>query len=152
VPTNPSLRVTDFNDREILRIVEDEADYEGWTDLSAVAERVLPTHMRATKARRESAIRCTASRLNYMRFALGIVDRRIIKGPPRETQWRVTKKGEVYLVNRLSPDTRKSISQGGAGALVEYAQLISTRYVGLDDLPATMIRRQFQFGQGQRRR
>jgi len=151
---NPSLRVTDFNDREILRIIEDECDEEGWTDIWYIAERCLPTHMRAANARRNSALRCTVSRLSYMK-RLGLVERRIMHDKEKQTrytQWRVKEAGLVFIKSTLTQAQRDKVIGADDGVLNEYAELLATQYTILGHLSAAMMRRQWQFGYGQRRR
>lgn len=147
-----SLRVTDVSDREILRVIFDEADDEGWADLEDIANRFFS--MRG-EDRRRSAMRSCATRLAYMKRTLNVVKKRVMvdKIEHREyTQWALTAQGHHFLNGQLTASQQSSLSSADDGKLVAATEIISNRYMTVKAPVATMIRRQFQYGYGHRRR
>lgn len=149
----PSLRVTDFNDREILRIIDEVADKDGWADMLLIAERIFPTYMRG-ESRRRTATRCVGTRLSWMK-RYGVVTRRIMQDREthtRYTQWSLTSAGETFLRGHLTAAQEAALMDADDGRIVAAAEILAQRYIGINRPTATMIRRQWQFGYGQRRR
>lgn len=148
----PSLRISDVSDREILRAVYEEAGDGGWANMEDIAERFFS--MRGDD-RRRNAMRCTSTRLAYMKRVLNVVMRRVMydkENHVKYTQWALTSQGEKFLRGQLTPAQEKALTDADEGKLIATAEVVLSRY-GIVRMPvATMLRRQWQYAYGQRRR
>lgn len=151
---NPSLRVTDFNDREILRVIWDLGDHEGYADLEAVAWHFFPSRMKRGGANKSSAMHSVAGRLNYMRWSLGLLERQIVYNKLEQTKytrWTLSSRGEKFLMGHLTVAQENALTKADGGTLLAAAELVVGNFLGMSDDDAAVIRRQFQYGYGQRR-
>lgn len=149
-----SLRVTDFNDREILRIIDDVAGSDGWANVEHIAERIFPTAMRRKYEGRTTALRCVATRLSWMK-RFGVVRNRVQLDKVEKvkyTQWSLTSSGDQILRGSLTASQTKVLEEADQGRVVAAAEILANRYISLNKTAATMVRRQWQYGDGQRRR
>lgn len=149
----PSLRVTDFSDREILRIIDEVAGPGGWADMIHVAERIFPSYMKGEE-RRRTAMRCVGTRLSWMK-RFGVVTRRVRydkDNHTKYTQWCLTSNGEKFLRGHLTKPQEDALMHADEGKLIATAEVLLNRYTGIRIPVATMIRRQWQYANARRRR
>lgn len=147
-----SLKVTDISDREILRAIYEEAGSGGWANMEEIAERFFS--MRG-EDRRRFAMRCTATRLAYMKRTLNVVMKRVMydkENHTKYTQWALTKQGEQFLLGQLTDAQTRALTNVDEGKLIATAEVVLNRYSVVRLPVATMIRRQWQHAYGQRRR
>jgi hypothetical protein len=127
----PSLKITDFSDRELLAIARDLADNDGVVEIEYVARHIWP------KSSKDDdwlwhARHCVAVRFAYMR-RLGVVEKTDIHG-----QWELTSLGESVAAGRLK--STKLIVQTG------------NLYEDVAQDQADLMRREFQFRVANRKR
>lgn len=130
-----SLRLQVMSDREVLLIVRDVADGDGWAYAYDVGERIGldETHRK----------RAAAQRLSWLR-RYGAVERELLPGPtavddagthglaydaeekPRFGQrWRLTELGEAIALGRLRKPTERAID-----GMSEAEALLAIRTIG----------------------
>jgi hypothetical protein len=121
--SGPSLRITDFSDRELLAIARDLSNSDGLADIEEVALQIWP------RGKRDAdwlwhAIRCVSIRFSHM-SRLGLLEK-IGTG-----KWELTDLGEEVVAGKLK--SIKLITQAG------------DMYEEATDDQASLMRREFQF-------
>jgi hypothetical protein len=117
--SGPSLRITDFSDRELLAIAKDLADSDGVAEIEHVVAQIWP---RATRDGDWAwhGRHCVAIRFSHMR-RLGLLEKGAAQG-----QWGLTRLGEEVVRG-------KTLEKFG------------DEYDAADDRHADLLRREFQF-------
>lgn len=121
---SPSLRVTDFSDRELLAIARDIQGRDGLIDITEVALQIWPNTKRDPD-KLWHARHCVAIRFAHMR-KMGVVEKTGFNG-----KWEITSLGEDYATGKLK--SSKLIAQAG------------DLYDEVTDDQAALMRREFQF-------
>lgn len=142
-----SLRLADFSDRDLLGVMADLADSEGWVMTSEVAERVFGRGINSDAKRRLHAIRCVAIRLSWMR-RFGVVQ--LHREEPGV--WGLSAEGVAMLRGELRSGQAKAIDGAMDEQLLHLATAIADRYRAAGQVGATMMRRAWQHGEARRRR
>ncbi len=93
-----------FSDRELVHVVNDHADAEGWITGPALAE-VLEVDPRAA-----------GSRLSWL-HRFGLLDRRLEKEDRGRPHFRLSKAGKALHDATLSDSAEKVLTSLGSGAL-----------------------------------
>jgi hypothetical protein len=131
-----SLRLADMSDREVLLIVHDLQDSEGWVDSLDMADRMGMKH-----DRRRSTV---ASRLAWLR-RYGAMEREFLwdensnpivnrKGEHRMGQrWRLTAIGEVIALGKLKAAQEKAVSELDDSQFLLLTRALAGRVRGADD-------------------
>lgn len=134
------LRMTDMSDREVLGLVEDQADEDGWTEAAAVATALWPRiyNGSANAESQVKAARAVASRLAWMR-RYGIVDRE-----EKSRRWALTREGEHLLNGKLSGAQASAIKSLKGSTLVLAIHEVTERPA--DEMLATLMRRAWRYG------
>lgn len=130
-----SLRLIDgFRDRELLCIIKDHADDEGWADSQDIADAVGLKHKHPTQ--------CVGARLSWLaRYGTGLVERH-----PDEPAWRLTDMGEAMTNGTLSAAMGKQLEHMKPEQLVMLTRSLTSSYQEVPDEVAHMVRREFTSG------
>jgi hypothetical protein len=140
-----SLRLEHFNDRDLLGILEDNRQADGWTHALDVATTCFGIHEEDPGIKHAS--RCLGVRLSWLK-RYGVVEKH-----PRERQlWRLTKAGRMVHEGTLTPAQVKAVQQLREGQLMHLTNLVGERSARSGQTVATMTRRAWMYQQAQRER
>lgn len=142
-----SLKLTDFSDRELLLILDDVSDDEGW---SSARDMVEPVGLK------EDGVRHVSSRLAWMR-RYGAIERELlwdengnpITGPMGQRQgqrWRLTEAGKMMAYGKLTKAQHKALEGIGEGELILAMRQMSLHFANASDTGATLARREWTHG------
>ena len=136
-----SLSLHAFSDEELLAIVEERGDKDGWVTTAELSSSIgIPV---------EEGLSAAGIRLSWM-ARYGVVER----DPDRrvETRWRLTKRGTEILAAKFSPAFSRQLGVAVDGdSLWLLARAVSDRYDAIDDVSANLVRRSFTRAQRRRR-
>jgi hypothetical protein len=136
----PSLRITNFSDRELLALIKDVQDTEGWANSQSIAERIWPRAAKNEDFAR-SARTSVNQRLGWLRREGGLVE----KNDKEKFAWRLTELGERFLTGRLTGGTDKRIMGLGEADLLAAMSVVGQRYSEVSYEAAWLVRREWQF-------
>lgn len=145
-----SLSVLEFSDRELLHIIDDNGDTEGYVTASEIADVIGLQHDRPTQ--------CIGQRFSWMR-KYGVlestdVERTIDEGGKSTKRkmkaWRLTELGYRFMEGRLRAQTQRSLEGLGEEQMLELTALVTGRFGQVSEEAALLMRRQWQYGQYQR--
>lgn len=144
-----NVKLESFSDRELLWLLEDLKDDEGWVTLSDLATRVgLHPNGKSDEQLAIYARRCVAVRLAWIKRLTGCVEKSIDRPLP---SWRLTVTGEEVLKAKVPDSMLKGLGQmGDFGALTVLDQL-ARRYRGTDINTANLMRREWSHGTHRKR-
>ena len=137
----PSLRITDFSDRELLALIKDVEDTEGWANAQSVAERIWP---RAAKDDEFAVMARTSvnQRLGWLRREGDLVE----KNDKVKFEWRLTDRGLMLLKGKVNSPTRNFIESYAEDAdLLEVMSLLGERWQSTDYETGWVVKREWQF-------
>lgn len=136
----PSLRITNFSDRELLALIKDVQDSEGWANSQSIAERIWP---RAAKNEDYARMARTSvnQRLGWLRREGGLVE----KNDKEKFAWRLTDLGESFLYGRITGGTDKRVLSMQDEDLLALMSVVGERYSSTGYEAAWLIRREWQF-------
>jgi hypothetical protein len=117
--SGPSLRITDFSDRELLAIARDLSNSDGLADIEEVALQIWPRGKRDPDWHWH-AIRCVSIRFSHM-SRLGLLEKAKVRG-----QWELTDLGREVVRGKT---------------LEKFGDV----YDNADDEHANLLRREFLF-------
>jgi hypothetical protein len=145
-----SLTLLDFSDRELLLIVYDVRDPEGWSSARDVA-RINLDH--------PEPHRPVASRLSWMR-RYGAVEREFMRdehGNPMRTpngklrftqRWRLTDRGMALAQGKLSDTDRQALDRFTDDQLLVVTRWLTERQRESDLVAGALVRREWKHGTG----
>jgi hypothetical protein len=128
-----SLTLYDYSDRELLHMMMDEADGDGWvssTDLALVLG-IDSKHARM----------CVSQRLSWLR-RYGAVDRH----PEESGIWRLTRTGMAQALGDLSPEQKEVVEGLSAEQMLTLTRSLTNRYRRVGNTAAHLMRREWQYG------
>jgi hypothetical protein len=125
-----SLKLADFLDEEFLALVQDLADYEGWVSSQVIANSI------------PIEVRNVSSRLSWMK-RFGVVERDTRPGSRTRYDWRLTEVGEALVKARFSKSQQTALAKITDDQLWALTQDLSSRYEGVGNAAANLIRRRF---------
>jgi hypothetical protein len=144
-----TFRLTDFSDREVLLLLNDVADAEGWALAEQVAERIdLGT---------DNPKRSVANRLSWLQ-RYGAVEREVKRdatGNIRVTRggklmftqrWRLTDMGAALALGRLTAREQRTLDDMGDEKLLILARVMSRRFRTADAVASRMMGREWRYG------
>lgn len=132
-----SLRIVDYTDRELLHILNDVADEEGWAS-SEVLANAIGIKPRGKDPR--GPRRCVAMRFAWMaRYGW-------VRRDPTNTMWRLTKDGEELISGKLRPALKQSLKEMRPADRVMLMREMTTAYRNAPQSAATMYRREWIHG------
>lgn len=142
------MRMTDFSDREVLALVDQAADEEGWAESAEIASELWSRAMSSGNGAAQQATHAVSTRLAYMARTLGVV----VRSPDskhKAARWGLTDVGEELLRGRLSKGVVNSIDRlTGTQTVIAVHQLTAR---GDDDMTAALMRRAWVYGTSARR-
>ena len=131
-----SLTLLDYSDRELLNLMLDESDGEGWVDSRDLARTIGMTKDHAGSV---------GVRLGWMK-RYGATER---KDGTRE--WRVTPAGRALALGDLSMAEETALTELSPEKLLMVTRLLTQRYTRVGDTAAHLIRREWRYGTHGRR-
>lgn len=131
------LTLYDYSDRELLLMMLDHADDDGW----------VSTHDLATALQVEGKYpaRPVGIRLGWMK-RYGAVERAEDK-----PEWRLTRQGLALAVGDLSTQERQIIEGLTSEQMLSLTRALTTRYRRVGVVAANLMRREWQYGAFQRK-
>lgn len=126
-----SLKLTDYSDRELLFLIQDVADKDGWVTTEGLAAALDLNH--------PNPIQCVGTRMGWMaRF--GIVE----KG--RAHTWRLSHVGYAVMRAGLNKGAVNAMGSTKDEALLELTHKLTDRYASTAPEVATLMRREWRWG------
>ena len=144
-----SLRVVDFSDRELLLILNDVADGDGWAYAQDMANRINLDH--------EHPNRSVASRLSWL-VRFGAVEREHLSdehgnlmwtrsGRPKYGQrWRLTPIGRTYALATLTKAERSRLAAVDGDKMLLVTKWLAEQYRQSPDAGASLMKREWTYG------
>jgi hypothetical protein len=136
------LRLEDFSDRELLALVADHEDGEGWAGSLVVAQAIWPKYGAEEPERARASV---ARRFSWLR-RWGVME----KG--NSGLWRLTEDGRLLVEGRLSASQAADLADLGDEQLMSLGYAMADRYQVAGEVPAILFRRAMQFATYRRRR
>lgn len=131
-----SLKLREFSDRDLLFIIDETADYDGWARAQYIAERIgLNT---------KYPERNVSSRLAWM-VRFGVIHRH-----PEQVAWQLTNLGEALRTGKISRRQQDSIDKMDDAQMLLLTRSITRRYEHASSDVATVLRREWTYGTAQR--
>lgn len=138
-----ALTILDYTDRELLHLVEDLADSDGYTDAAVIAETIkIPNPPNNPHYARH----CVGTRFSWMgRF--GWLERH----PEERSKWRVTQVGRQLMTGNLTKTAERAFNSMKAGDRVLLTRMLAR--ASITDIPEArkMVTREWQHGMARRR-
>lgn len=145
------LRIDDYSDRELLLVLEDVADSDGWASADDVADR-LDLAKRAIASSRLSWLkrfgavereheRDEAGNLRYHRDGKAMYTQR----------WRLTNAGRALAHGRLRKKDETALASMGDEQMLLVTRWLSQRTLD-DGTTAKLVQREWRFGHAKQRR
>lgn len=143
-----SLRNVDYTDRELLHILNDVGDAEGWSTTDDLAEQIRISHPEGNGSipeaiRLRHAKHCIATRFAWMvRFLW-------VERDESRTKWRLTEIGRDLMNGALSKRVEQSLDRMKPADRILVMRSLATGFER--GAPAsTMLRREWEHGTGRR--
>jgi hypothetical protein len=131
-----------FSDEELLHLVKDNLDTEGWVTSAELADAIgIPDD-------EESRLNGIGIRLGWM-ARYGVIQKD--KEHPTPTRWTLTGRGIVVLEATFSKGLQTQLEGIKGEALWSLARTVTDRYGQADDVSAVLVRRSFQRAYQRRR-
>lgn len=125
-----SLKLTDFSDRELMFVIDDQASDEGWVTVAQIAEALDLDH--------DHPHLCVASRFSWLaRF--GVMER-------VKKQWRLTPTGRALLHGTLNKSQTNALENLKPEQLMLATRKMTERYRSGGRVAGTMMRREWVYG------
>ena len=145
-----NLKLENYSDREILHLIDDLADKEGWVLDEHLAERIglrvagmsdaqLLIHTR----------RCVGIRLAWIKKLTGAVERHPDK---KDYRWRLTEIGRAVVGAKLNGSLENGLSQMSEANVLIALEVVGHRYLRANTGAANLMRRQWAYGTHKNRR
>jgi hypothetical protein len=128
VPT--SLKLIEFSDRELMFIMDDTTDADGWTDVATVSQALNLDHPHPTM--------CVSSRFSWLR-RYGVLER-------DGRRWKLTNIGRALMNGTLDENEEAVLSAMRQDQLIALTSAITKRYQNANQTAATMMRRAWTNG------
>lgn len=138
-----TLKLGDYSDKELLFLVRDHEDDEGWADSLQVAQTIWPRYAAENP---QGATQSVAIRFAWMK-RWGVMERH--EKLPRK--WRLSDDGRALVEGKLTGGQERQIVGLSDEKLMSLGYSISDRYQQAGDIAATLLRRSFQFAEARRR-
>ena len=143
-----SLRLDDFSDRELVAIIGDVCDAEGWASRRHIAQVIFPFIGDDDNNRVRHAMRCVSIRLSWLR-RFGVVDKRQTKAG-EESEWIVTADGRKFLRGTLGRKQMNALEGLSESQLVAATTLLTNHYRRSSPIGANLVRREWIYGANRR--
>lgn len=135
-----SLKLTEFEDFELLHLLEQEAGSDGWTTTEDLA-RELSLDVRYP-------IRNVGSRLGWLR-RYGVLERDEDGAAGR---YRMTAIGRQLLHGTLTKAQERALAEAGEGRLLAITRAVGGQLTAAGDEASALMHRQWRYSHARRRR
>lgn len=137
-----SLKLEEFSDRELLYLLTDVANHEGWSAAKDIAERISP----GSPPERNVTVR-----LSWLK-RYGVLDNEDHKPEegPRFKRWRLTTAGDQFMRGRLTAGQVRALESLSEGSLLLATSRLASRLSDASPQAATMMGREWRHGAAQR--
>jgi hypothetical protein len=153
------LRIVDFSDRELLSLLVEARDGEGWASARDIADLPALRSLDNTHPHR-----MVAARLGWL-FRYGVVEREYLVDKdgikqyvagdpdrPKYTQrWRLTALGEAYLSRRLTQRQQSSIANMEDERLIDLTAMVTARARSMGPTGRWLLNREWRYGTAEER-
>ena len=148
-----SLKLMEFSDRELLLILNDVADHEGYASAVEVAAKLHLDHPRPHQ--------CVSVRFSWL-ARYGALEREHMRdehgnlmwtgrGLPRHTQrWRMTAMGRAMAVGALTKTQEAQLGRIGDDRMLMLTRYLSQRARSADPVAAKLVEREWRYSTGSR--
>lgn len=129
-----TLRLWDMSDREILYVIDEEADpaNAGWTSSYDIADRLgITSDYPATSV---------GQRLSWLR-RYGAVEKK-----EKESAWRLTRAGRALKAGQLAASDEALLDSMDSAQVLMLTRYLTGRYKGVGQAASNLIRREWQRG------
>lgn len=126
------LTLYDYSDIELLHMMLDEADPEGWVGVHDLAEAL------AIDAKHPA--QHVGVRLGWMR-RYGAVERH-----PDEPSWRPTAMGRALVLSGIDGDQRAALEGLTSEQMLALTRMLAGRYRRVGETAAHLMRREWRYG------
>jgi len=133
-----SLKIDEFSDVELLAIVNDIADPDGWVTTEEVS---LAVGIDA-----KNALHCVGSRFAYLR-RIGAME----KDETQTKHWRLSPIGRAMVKGTLTSRESRMLESLSDDKLLSLARGVTTRYRSTGATGAQLMRREWQYGTSKKR-
>lgn len=135
-----SLTVLDMSDRELLLIIMDEADADGWAQSQALAERLGLDVKYPTQS---VGVRCA-----YL-TKIGAVEREEKKGEGATTKggshWAVTPLGQMLAKGEIKKTAQRQLDTLGPEAMIMLTRFVAERQRQSPQTAGKLIEREWKY-------
>lgn len=133
-----SLTIEDFSDVELLALVNDNADQDGWVTSQEMALAIGLDGKTATQ--------CVGQRFSWLR-RYGAIE----KHTEKMSTWRLSGIGRAMVKGHLSKAEQRILENMGDDKLLSLARGVTTRYRATNATGAQLMRREWTYGTSKRR-
>ena len=142
------LKLESFSDRELLHLLHDLGDKDGWVELEHLAAQINLSRNGMTKADHVKHVRrCIGIRFGWMRRLTQTVER----DTKAQGRWRLTVAGEEVVKARLRRDFTEKLEGVGDFTMLPILEVLTRRYTSVHPGAASLMRRQWQYGTHRKR-
>lgn len=146
-----ALTNQDYQDRELLHILYEEGDNEGWASTEDLGKVIRISHPDGNgnvpkKDRAAHTHRCIGSRYSYMTSA-GWCEKKVEKGV---TFWRVTEIGTNLMAGKLTMGLSQSLDRLRPGDRVLVMRELGRAFAHGSKPEGTILRREWAHSTGRR--
>lgn len=127
-----ALALQDYTDRELLLMVLDNGDAEGWVTSETLADVLGIEHKHPRQ--------CVGSRMSWMR-RYGVVERHPVYD---RHAWRLTSIGEVLAKGKLSPAQERQLEHLRDDQMLLVTRWLGARQRSAQDSAGILMRREWR--------
>lgn len=131
------MALEEFSDRELLNVVLDYADDNGFVSVDQIVAATGIDHRHANQ--------CVGSRFSHLR-RIGVMER-----DDTTRQWRLTHTGRKLAHGTLGSEEAELFKHLGVEQMMEATYALAGRYQRTSPVAATMMRRAWVYGTSPRR-
>lgn len=144
-----NLKLENYSDREILHLIDDLGDEQGWVSIGDLAQRIgiVGGSGMSDKQKEMHARRCVAIRLGWIKRLSGTVERTSMGG-----EWRLTQSGTQVVTAKIASAASNSLDQMSEASLLHALDIVSRRYNRAAPGAANLMRREWAYGTHKNRR
>lgn len=127
-----SLRLEEFSDRDILFLIAESADEEGWVSTTILTRELDLDHERPTQ--------CVGARLAWLR-KYGAIRLRAYRG---ESQWQLTDIGYALMRGDLLFKEQRILESMSEGQMLALMRYTARRAMQSSETTRHLVRREFR--------
>lgn len=140
------LTIDDLSDRELLLVLDDVSDGDGYAESDAIAERLDLAKRAIASSRLSWLARWGAVEREHERDEHGNL-RYMRDGRPRHTQrWRMTETGAALAHGQLRARQRETLERINEQQMLELTRYVTQRARASGSVAAKLIAREWRYG------